>query len=68
MLDETNCDAVMIGIGVLGNPWLIKNTINYLEDKDYNKNISIEEKINMILKHLEYLNDIKDEKIACLGN
>ena len=24
MLDETNCDAVMIGRGLLGNPWLIK--------------------------------------------
>ena len=29
MIDETNCDAVMIGRGVLGNPWLIENVINY---------------------------------------
>jgi nifR3 family TIM-barrel protein len=30
MIDETGCDAVMIGRGVLGKPWLIENTINYL--------------------------------------
>ena len=66
MIDETNCDAVMIGRGVLGNPWLIKNTINYLDDKDYDKDISIDERIDMILKHLDYLNSLKSEKIACL--
>ena len=66
MLDETNCDAIMIGRGVLGNPWLIKNTINYLDNKSYDKEISINERINMILKHLEYLKNLKDEKIACL--
>ena len=64
MIDETNCDAVMIGRGVLGNPWLIKNTINYLDGKD--KEISIDERIDMILKHLDYLNSLKSEKIACL--
>lgn len=32
MLDETGCDAVMIGRGVLGNPWLIKQTVEYLEN------------------------------------
>ncbi len=30
MLDETGCDAVMIGRGVLGNPWLIKECVEYL--------------------------------------
>ena len=31
MLDETGCDAVMIGRGVLGNPWLIQECVTYLE-------------------------------------
>ena len=65
MLDETNCDAVMIGRGVLGNPWLIKNSINYLENKEL-INVTPEDKINMCLKHLELLKDLKNEKIACL--
>ena len=29
MLDETGCAAVMIGRGLLGNPWLIKECKNY---------------------------------------
>ena len=65
MIDETSCDAVMIGRGVLGNPWLIKNTINYLDGKAL-ENVTDVEKIDMCLKHLSYLQEIKDEKAACL--
>ena len=65
MLDETGCDAVMIGRGVLGNPWLIKNSINYLSGKEL-IDVSVEDKIDMCLKHLEYLNELKNEKLACL--
>ena len=66
MIKETSCDAVMIGRGVLGNPWLIKETIDYLEYNIEPKQITKQEKINMIKKHLNYLLEIKDEKIAIL--
>ena len=65
MMDETGCDAVMIGRGVLGNPWLIKNTINYLDGKDIYIP-SVEDRVDMCLKHLDYLNELKNEKLACL--
>ncbi|MBQ3510877.1 MAG: tRNA dihydrouridine synthase DusB [Bacilli bacterium] len=65
MIIETNCDAVMIGRGVLGNPWIIKNTIDYLDGKDISS-ISNREKIDMCLHHLDYLNSLKDEHLACL--
>ena len=65
MLNVTGCDAVMIGRGILGNPWLIKNSINMLEDKVCLK-ITSEDRINMCLKHLNYLKDVKNEKTACL--
>lgn len=65
MIEETKCDAVMIGRGVLGNPWLIKNAINYLENKEL-IHVTAKEKIEMCLHHLEYLNDLKDEHLACL--
>lgn len=65
MLDETNCDAVMIGRGVLGNPWLIKNTINYLNGKEL-FSVDISEIVAMCLKHLRYLQEFKNEKTACL--
>ena len=65
MIDETNCDAVMIGRGVLGNPWLIKNSLNLLEGKEL-INVNAIDKIDMCLKHLELLKELKNEKIACL--
>ena len=65
MIDETNCDAVMIGRGVLGNPWLIKNTINYLDGKDI-VSVSIQDRVDMCIKHFNLLKDLKGEKIASL--
>lgn len=65
MIDETNCDAVMIGRGVLGNPWLIKNTVNYLNGEEIVE-VSLKDRVDMCMKHLNLLLDLKGEKIACL--
>ena len=64
MIELTNCDAVMIGRGVLGNPWLIRDIVNYLEDGALPKVISKDEKIDMCIKHMNYLLSFKDEKTA----
>ncbi len=66
MLEYTGCDAVMIGRGVLGNPWLIKECVDYLEKGIEPKEVTIKEKILMIKKHLDLLNEQKGEKLACL--
>ena len=66
MLDETQCDAVMIGRGILGNPWLIKECIEYLESGKIPSLVTNEEKLNMLKKHFEYLVKDKNEKIALL--
>lgn len=66
MLDSTNCDAVMIGRGVLGNPWLVKQTVDFLETGKYKKDISNEEKIKYIIDHMDRLIELKGEKIALL--
>lgn len=66
MLDETGCDAVMIGRGVLGNPWLIKNTVEYLEKGSYEDNVTLKDKIEMLKYHFELLNKYKNEKVALL--
>jgi len=65
MLDETGCDAVMIGRGVLGNPWLIKNSILYLNGEQI-IDVSIDDRIEIILKLLNYLIELKGEHIAAL--
>ncbi len=66
MLDETGCDAVMIGRGILGNPWLVKQVIDYLETGHYDKEISLSEKESYIYKHLDQLMKDRGEKVAVL--
>ena len=61
MMRETNCDAVMIGRGCLGNPWLIRNIVN---NEDFVP--SHEDKVEMILKHLNLLLEDKPAKVALL--
>lgn len=66
MLEETHCDAVMIGRGVLGNPWLIKECVEYLEKGIEPTSITKKEKFDMIRKHMNYLLEMKPEKVAIL--
>ena len=66
MLDETGVDAVMIGRGVLGNPWLIKECVEYLNDGKEPQEVSFIEKVEMMRKHYELLTQDKNEKLALL--
>lgn len=66
MFEYTKCDAIMIGRGVLGNPWLIKQLDSYFKDGSIIEKPTCEEKIEMCLKHLDYLLKIKNEKVAIL--
>ena len=66
MLKETGCDAVMIGRGVLGNPWLIKECVEYLESGKHPTPVSPKEKIKMLKRHYELLCHDVGEKLATL--
>lgn len=66
MLDETGCDAVMIGRGVLGNPWLIRECVTYLETGKEILPPTKEEKLAMLKHHFDLLLQTKNEKLAVL--
>ena len=66
MLDFTGCDAVMIGRGVLGNPWLIKECVSYLDSGIIPPKPSVREKIEMLKRHYQLLVDSTSEKQAIL--
>lgn len=66
MLNETKCDAIMIGRGSLGNPFLFKEILYYLENGKYIKEIGKKEKIELCKKHLNYLLEFKNEKVSIL--
>jgi nifR3 family TIM-barrel protein len=58
MLFQTKCDAVMIGRGAQGNPWIFNHI---LKDGSKLTNISISERLNMINRHMEMLVELKGE-------
>jgi len=65
MLEYTKCDMVMVGRGILGNPWLIENIVNRLEGLPL-VYPSKEEIKNKMLKHFTEMIDLKQEKVAVL--
>ena len=63
---DTGVDAIMVGRGCLGNPWFIKNLVDYFEEGKEITLPSFKDRIDMCFHHLEYLSSIKCEKVAVL--
>ena len=61
MFDETGVDGIMIGRATLGAPWIFKKLKCFLETGNKEINISNEEKLSVILKHIDLLNEEKGE-------
>ncbi len=64
MMEYTGCDMVMIGRGMLGNPWIFKECNDLWLGKDKPKAPDIDEKINLIKEHLNSMILDKGEDIA----
>ena len=64
MFEQTGCDGIMIGRGALGNPWIFKKIIHFLETGEILKDISNIEKYNVILEHFNLLLEEKGEYTA----
>lgn len=66
MFEYTGVDAIMIGRGCLGNPWLIRDLVSYFEKGIVLDAPNYREKIEMCFHHLNYLMKLKCEKVAVL--
>lgn len=66
MIDETGCDAVMVGRGAEGNPWIFKRILHYLNTGEILPEPTVSEKIDMILRHLDMMIEYKGEQIGIL--
>lgn len=64
MLNYTGCDAVMIGRGSQGNPFIFKRTVEYLKSGVLLPEPTWEERLNMAEKHMDMLADYKGEVIG----
>ncbi|NQT65020.1 MAG: tRNA dihydrouridine synthase DusB [FCB group bacterium] len=63
MYEQTGCDSVMIGRGVMGKPWLFTQIQNYLS-KGNIRPITTEEKLQVINRHMELMISDKGERQA----
>ena len=61
LLEETGCDMVMIGRGALGNPWIFRELDAAYRGEEIPSRPSDEERIAMMIRHLEMLCDLKGE-------
>ena len=64
MLEKTNCDAIMVGRGAMGNPWVFQQINAYLSDCIVIPEPSITEKLSVMLKHVEKMIEYKGEYTA----
>lgn len=64
MLAETGCDAVMIGRALMGNPFLIRETVELVENNRIIDPPGWEEKFALIHHHLDLAIEYKGERIA----
>ncbi|MEG0855529.1 MAG: tRNA dihydrouridine synthase DusB [Terrisporobacter sp.] len=52
MLEKTKCDAIMIGRGAQGNPWIFKRVNHYMKTGEILLEPTMEEKITTAIKHM----------------
>lgn len=64
MLKETGCDFVMFARGALGNPWVFRDALALFEGLPLPPPPSIEEKLDIIMKHISLLLAEKGEAAA----
>ena len=66
MLDQTQCDGIMIGRGALGNPWIFREITDGLHKQENVDYPDYKEKLEQLLKHLDMLVIEKPERVAVL--
>lgn len=61
MLEKTGCDAIMIGRGALGSPWIFQQINAYLNECRVIPEPSLTEKMTVMLAHIKKIIEYKGE-------
>lgn len=64
MLEKTGCDFLMVGRGALGAPWVFEAINAYLEKGEILPEPDVEEKMKVMLSHIQKLCEYKGEYIG----
>ena len=63
MMAETGCDAVAVGRGAMGKPWLFAEIAAAMEGREYIPPTA-EEKYNTVVRHIQLAVKAKGERVA----
>lgn len=66
MLEVAGVDGVMIGRGAYGNPWIFERTKYYLKTGELLPEPSLEERVEVLLEHLDLSLQLKGERRGAL--
>lgn len=64
MLDKTNCNAIMIGRGAQGNPWIFERINHYMKTGEVLPEPEVDERIRTAIKHLNFAVEEHGEYVA----
>ena len=63
MIEETDCDGVAVGRAAQGNPWIFEQIRDGMAGRSV-REIPPEEKLAVVLRHVNMLAQLKGEHIA----
>lgn len=66
LFDETGCDGVAIARGALGNPWIFRDTVQFLEKGVLPERPSLDELADVMRRHLSLCTDYYGEAIGTM--
>ncbi|MGN9165998.1 tRNA dihydrouridine synthase DusB [Tissierellaceae bacterium HCP3S3_D8] len=63
LMNHTRCDAIAIGRGAMGNPWIFERIQNLMEEKA-DRVPNVKEIIDMAIRHLDMVCEMKGERVG----
>ncbi len=67
VLEQTECDLIMVGRATLGNPWLFSQINTYIDNPKAELVFpTFEEKLDVMIEHIEAMVNYKGEHMALL--
>ncbi len=64
MIEDTNCDLIMVGRGALGCPWVFSQINAYLDHERIIPNPPVTERMRVMIKHIEKICEYKGDFVG----
>lgn len=64
MIEETNCDLLMVGRGALGRPWVFSQINAYLNHEIILPEPPVSERMRVMVKHIKRICEYKGERVG----